>query len=183
LVLDAAVLLCPSDACRLAPTNPEFLLTTEDCAQAASVPAPTATTNSRMIFRTRAAETRDASGIGFALVSTHEVPAQSMEDISHPQSVPPTEDPHQELNPMRAEPWPDQTRHGIEHAISVGCDYCATGFRRARRIRFNDGSAAPACDRSGPCAPTRREDDDGRACSHPVKEIDDILVGHADAAG
>src|SRR5580704_11634804 len=33
-----------------------------------------------------------------------------------------------------------------------------------------------------PSTLTRREDDDGRALLHPTKEIDDILVGHADAA-
>jgi hypothetical protein len=47
----------------------------------------------------------------------------------------------------------------------------------------NDGSAAPACDGPDPCTPTRREDDDDSAGPHPIKEIDDILVGHADAAG
>jgi hypothetical protein len=31
---------------------------------------------------------------------------------------------------MRAEPWLDETRHGINHAISFGCDYCATDRRR-----------------------------------------------------
>jgi hypothetical protein len=31
---------------------------------------------------------------------------------------------------MRAEPWLDETRHGINHAISFGCDYCATTRRR-----------------------------------------------------
>jgi hypothetical protein len=30
---------------------------------------------------------------------------------------------------MRAEPWLDATRHGIYHAISFGCDYCATIHR------------------------------------------------------
>src|SRR5262249_29677744 len=30
--------------------------------------------------------------------------------------------------------------------------------------------------------PTRREDDDDRAGLHPIHEIDDVLVGHADAA-
>src|ERR1700721_2284956 len=34
-----------------------------------------------------------------------------------------------------------------------------------------------------PSTLTWREDDDGRALLHPIKEIDDILVGHADAAG
>ena len=37
----------------------------------------------------------------------------------------------------------------------------------------------------GPCslrAPARREDDDDRARLHPVHEIDDVLVEHADAA-
>src|SRR5580704_11313938 len=39
--------------------------------------------------------------------------------------------------------------------------------------------------RGGPAPSTLAwcEDDDGRALLHPIKEIDDILVGHADAAG
>src|SRR5215207_4425753 len=32
-------------------------------------------------------------------------------------------------------------------------------------------------------APTWREDDDDCAWRHPIREIDDVLVGHADAAG
>jgi hypothetical protein len=31
---------------------------------------------------------------------------------------------------MRAEPWLDETRHGINDAISFGCDYCATTRRK-----------------------------------------------------
>src|SRR5215216_2327927 len=31
--------------------------------------------------------------------------------------------------------------------------------------------------------PTWREDDDDRAQLHPIHEIDDVLVGHADASG
>src|SRR5690349_17990288 len=31
--------------------------------------------------------------------------------------------------------------------------------------------------------PTWREDDDDRARLHPIHEVDDVLVGHADAAG
>src|SRR3982074_603362 len=43
-----------------------------------------------MTFRTAAAETSDAARpIRFALTSTHEVPAQSKQDMSYPQSVPP----------------------------------------------------------------------------------------------
>jgi hypothetical protein len=58
-----AVRLCSGDACRLLLTNPEFLVTTEDWAQAASDAAPRVTANSRTIFRTRAAGSGDASGI------------------------------------------------------------------------------------------------------------------------
>ena len=32
-------------------------------------------------------------------------------------------------------------------------------------------------------APARREDDDNRSRLHPVREIDDVFVEHADAAG
>jgi hypothetical protein len=53
------------------------------------------------------------------------------------------------------------------------------GLRRLIGTR----SAAGTCDGPHPCTPTRREDDDDRAWLHPIKEIDDILVGHADAAG
>jgi len=31
---------------------------------------------------------------------------------------------------MRAEPWLDETMHGINQAISFGCDYCATTRRK-----------------------------------------------------
>jgi hypothetical protein len=61
-VVKDAVRLRSTNACRLLPTNPEFLLTTEDCAQAASDAAVRATANSRMTFRTPAAEAEDASG-------------------------------------------------------------------------------------------------------------------------
>jgi hypothetical protein len=46
----------------------------------------------------------------------------------------------------------------------------------------NDGSAAGALHRPIPRALTRRQHDDGRALPHPIEEIDDILIGHADAA-
>jgi len=45
------------------------------------------------------------------------------------------------------------------------------------------GSAAATCGGPDPSSLPRREDDDGRALLHAIKEIDDILVGHADAAG
>jgi hypothetical protein len=61
-VVNDAVRLRSSDACRLLLT-PEFLVTTEDWAQAASDAAPRAMANSLMMFRARAAETEDASGI------------------------------------------------------------------------------------------------------------------------
>jgi hypothetical protein len=31
---------------------------------------------------------------------------------------------------MRAEPWLDEIRHGINQANSFGCDYCATTRRK-----------------------------------------------------
>jgi hypothetical protein len=34
---------------------------------------------------------------------------------------------------MRAEPWLDEIRHGINLSISFGCDYCAT-TRRERDV-------------------------------------------------
>ena len=77
--------------------------------------------------------TRAAPGIWFALSSTHDVPAQSMEDMSHPHSAPPTKTRYQGQNPMRAEPWPDRTRHGLNHPISWRCDDCATAGGRAWR--------------------------------------------------
>src|SRR5882724_2873434 len=42
---------------------------------------------------------------------------------------------------MRAEPWPDVSRHGINHTISFGCDYCATTLqaRSARSLRSRWG--------------------------------------------
>src|SRR5260221_3404151 len=49
--------------------------------------------------------------------------------------------------------------------------------------RSNDWSAAPTFEGPDPRTATRREDDDGRALLDPIKEIDDILVGHADASG
>src|SRR5258708_9872203 len=52
------------------------------------------------------------------------------------------------------------------------------------------GKRAPQCGRRGAyeapprlCVLIRREHDDGRTRLHPIEEIDDILVGHADAAG
>jgi len=56
-----AVRWCSSEACRLAGRNPEFLLTTEDWAQAASDAAANAAANSRMLLRTRPAKTGRAS--------------------------------------------------------------------------------------------------------------------------
>jgi hypothetical protein len=57
-----AVRLCGSDACRLAGTNSEFLVTTEDWAQAASKLPPSATANSRVALRTAAPAATDALG-------------------------------------------------------------------------------------------------------------------------
>jgi hypothetical protein len=45
------------------------------------------------------------------------------------------------------------------------------------------GASPGTCDGPDPPTLTRREHYDGRAWLHPIKEIDDILVGHADAAG
>jgi hypothetical protein len=36
---------------------------------------------------------------------------------------------------MRAEPWLDEIRHGINSSISFGCDDCAT-TRRTRDVAF-----------------------------------------------
>src|SRR6266446_2880771 len=54
---------------------------------------------------------------------------------------------------------------------------------RVKKTRQNKESTTRTCHRLHLGTPARREDDDDRALLHPVDEIDDILVGHADTAG
>src|SRR3954453_1275967 len=55
--------------------------------------------------------------------------------------------------------------------------------RGSIQIRPCRESASKPRDWQRPCALTRREDDNGSALPHPIKKIDDILVGHTDATG
>src|ERR1700733_12063927 len=59
------------------------------------------------------------------------------------------------------------------------------GRRAAGNTTPQPGTSLAAATYRGPCPSTltRREDDDGRALLHAIKEIDDILIGHANAAG
>ena len=82
-------------ACRLA-SRPEFLLTTEDCAHAASKAAARLAANSRPAFRTATTDIKAASGWRPASVPTHETPAQPTQAMKQamllPHSVPPAPD-------------------------------------------------------------------------------------------
>jgi hypothetical protein len=77
---------------------------------------------------------------------------------------------------------------------AVGHEGCPSGGLCRPRARMGFAVLNPSCDsepqsasKTGdgphPSTLTRRKDDDGSALPHSIKEIDDILVGHPDAAG
>jgi hypothetical protein len=101
------------------------LLTTEDCAQAASEAAARTTANNRMARRETADATNGASEWPASL-STLEAPAQAMEDISYPQSAPPTKIEIQTAIRAGFNQGEFAAMHGINRAISSECGDCAT---------------------------------------------------------
>jgi hypothetical protein len=114
-----------SEACRLGVKRDDLLLTTEDCAQAASEAAARTTANNRMARR----ETADAANGASewpASLSTLEAPAQAMEDISYPQSAPPTKIEIQTAIRAGFNQGEFAATHGINRAISSECGDFAT---------------------------------------------------------
>ena len=72
------------------------------------------------MLRTRAAETGGASG-WFISILTHDVPAQSMEDMSHPQSCAPNQGPGATAEPNKGVTVAarDQARHRLRDFMQV----------------------------------------------------------------
>jgi hypothetical protein len=78
---------CSSEAC-LKVLRSDLWETLDDCAQAATKPAATATANSLTTFpRPKAGSERASRRLWPAPISTHKILAQTMEAMLHPQAV------------------------------------------------------------------------------------------------